>query len=181
MAITFKNLTKSNLSFLFSKLIPSLKISEDRNFSTRKGKFESGWGRGRKEQLHGIIIASILSTRHILSIHAGRPLHRRACVATRIFISLSPFSSPISFQCTPLIYRRALELYVPPAFTEPPPPSSAPFVSTAPDFDTAGLTRRDCPRDNAREEGRAPPLTPCSGPRRCETRGTRRVCKNVVA
>lgn len=117
MAITFKNLTKSNLSFLFSKLIPSLEISEDRNFSTRKGKFESGWGRGRKEQLHGIIIASILSTRHILSIHAGRPLHRRACVATRIFISLSPFSSPISFQCTPLIYRRALELYVPPAFT----------------------------------------------------------------
>lgn len=46
--------------------------------------------------------------------------------------------------------------------------STIPFVSTVPDFDTAGLTRRDCPRDNAQGGSGGASFDP--GPRR-EERG----------
>lgn len=110
----------------------------------------------------------------------------------------SHLSLSLSSQCTPLIYRRALELLrrLGPNQLSPGSVSRAttvcllllslllllstiPFVSTVPDFDTAGLTRRDCPRDNAQGGSGGAPFDP--GPRRRETRGTRRVCKNLVA
>lgn len=164
---------RSLFSTTSPKLIPWGRRLEMSKFPGGKERKVSKWQRNYR-----IIIDTALDrSRYTQDAHF---IEER--VSQRAFPSLPPPGSTLSFQCTPLIYRRALELYaartsfhrgptpcrgLPPCVYSPPPPPPLhhSFCLHAARFrHRRAYAPRLSPRQRTRERG--PPLTPCSGPRR---------------